>query len=374
MKLAYVVNANIPDDWAHSIQIMSMCKAFAQKGEEVILVVPKRKILQGVDPFDHYGMAKTFVVKKVWCLDIIPGNQSIVLYWLRFISFYLSARVFVWMNHFDILYSRDTYSAIFFPNVVLERHSFPKKMSFSQKIFFNLSSKIIVLTSFIKDRLVKFGIEKEKILIAPDGVDMENFRKNVTAKKIENIEQSDFIFGYIGTLKTMGKEKGLSDCLLALKYLNNNFKLLIVGGEKDDIEYYTNMTKHLGLSGRAIFVGKVSHTEIPSYMSLCDVLVAPFPNIEHYAYFMSPLKIFEYMASGKPIVTTNLPSIREVLTDGVNAILIPPNDPKALAEKIVFLKENPDVAKKISQKAYEDVISKYTWGKRAENIISFITK
>jgi glycosyltransferase involved in cell wall biosynthesis len=107
---------------------------------------------------------------------------------------------------------------------------------------------------------------------------------------------------------------------------------------------------------------------------LCDVFVAPYPENEHYSFFMSPLKIFEYMASRKPIITTSLPSVKEVLEDGKNAMLIEPNNPKQLAESIIKLKNNPELGAKISDKAFEDVKNKYTWDRRAKMILDFIKK
>jgi glycosyltransferase involved in cell wall biosynthesis len=147
---------------------------------------------------------------------------------------------------------------------------------------------------------------------------------------------------------------------------------LVVGGEKDDIEFYKNMSNELGVSDRTIFIGQVPYSDISKYASKCDVFIAPFPENEHYSFYMSPLKIFEYMASKKPIIATDLPSLREVLNNGENALLTPPGDVKALAEALIKLKEHHDIGKKIANKAYKDVSEKYTWKIRAEKIISFL--
>lgn len=371
IKLAYITNANIPDDWAHSVQIMNMCKSFSDVGVEVTLIVPDRSFLTE-DPFEYYKISKVFSIKKVPCIDLSVGSPNPFFYWLRFLSFYISARFYIWFNRFDVLYSRDLYSTFFFPGVVLEQHSFPKKLFFWHKFAFSLTQKIVVLTSFIKNNFVDIGVSKDKVLVSPDGVDLGKFSGVVKEIKIEGIKEEDYVYGYIGTLKTMGMEKGVEGGLKALALLPQNFKFLIVGGEKQDIEYYKNMSTLLGVSERAIFVGKVPHTDIYSYNMKCNALVAPFPENEHYSYFMSPLKIFEYMASKKPIITTNLPSLREVLTDGKDSIMVSPGSPEALAEAIKRLSTDVALSSHLAENAYTEVEEKFTWKIRAVNIIKFI--
>ena len=104
-----------------------------------------------------------------------------------------------------------------------------------------------------------------------------------------------------------------------------------------------------------------------AYMVASDVLVMNFPWTEHYAYFMSPMKMFEYMASGTPIITTDLPSVREILSEK-NAYFVKPGDPQGLARGISEVLSNQVLSDNISKQAFNDV-SKYTWNVRAENIL-----
>ena len=99
--------------------------------------------------------------------------------------------------------------------------------------------------------------------------------------------------------------------------------------------------------------------------------MAPFPVSEHYAYFMSPLKLFEYMAAGVPIVATDLPSIREILHHKENAWLIEPGNPQALAEGIQYLLEDPVFAEHLARGAKRDV-QQYTWERRAAAILRLL--
>jgi glycosyltransferase involved in cell wall biosynthesis len=110
--------------------------------------------------------------------------------------------------------------------------------------------------------------------------------------------------------------------------------------------------------------------ELAVYQKACDIMLMPFPQNEHYSYYMSPLKMFEYMASKRPIIATNLPSIKEILNDS-NSLLINPGAPEELVNAIEKLKLDKNLGQKLSDQAYQDAL-KYTWFKRVENIIKFI--
>lgn len=372
MKIAYITNTTYVNGWANSVQIVNMCKSFSKEGADVTLVLPYRSIQANVDLFDYFKIPKTFKVKMLPCLDLSIGGEQPIFYWLRLISFYISARVYTWFKDFDALYSRDLYSAIFFPSIIIEQHSFPKKINLFLKSVLDKNRKVVALTSFIKDKFSKYGIKESNILVAPSSVDLEQFSQNKPKMNILGINDSDFVFGYIGTLKTMNMEKGVSDCLSSLTFLDETYKFLVVGGENDDLAYYKKMAIDLGVEDKVVFIGKVQYSEVSNYSSVCDIFVAPYPENEHYSYFMSPLKIFEYMASRKPLITTDLPSIREVLKDGEDSILIEPSNPKALAEAIKRLRNDKEFGEKISKKAFEEVSQKYTWEIRAKNILNFI--
>ena len=105
-------------------------------------------------------------------------------------------------------------------------------------------------------------------------------------------------------------------------------------------------------------------------MKAADVLVIPFPNKPHYAFYASPLKLFEYMASGRPIIASDLPALREVLNDK-NALFFRPEDTTDLARAVKMLKSSPMLGYHLSRQALADV-KEYTWGKRAKKILEFI--
>ena len=138
------------------------------------------------------------------------------------------------------------------------------------------------------------------------------------------------------------------------------------------VSVYTELARHLHLpKSRLKFVDRIPNVEVPLWIRSFDIATAPFPMSEHYAYYMSPLKLFEYMAGQVPIVSTDIPAIREILRPGENAWLVPPGDPKALAKGLQYLLENPASAERLAKQAWRDV-QQYTWKRRAAAILRLL--
>lgn len=364
----------LPTEKAHGLQIMKMCDAFTRHGARVTLFVPRRFNHIKDDPFEYYAVPKSFKIVRLPCLDFLSVSASWPVFWMLSLSFYFSVWLFSLFHKFDFIYSRDALAGLFFNDIIFEAHSLPKKNWLSKKIWPRIK-RFVVLTSFIKERLIKEGISESAIIVSPDAVDLEEFGSPVSAdfaKKELGLAVEKKIIGYVGSLKTMAMEKGVSSAILALKNLDKSFILCLVGGAERDIAFYTELAKKEKLSERVFFIGTVIHSAVPKYLAAFDYLVAPFPESEHYSYFMSPLKIFEYMAAGRPIIASDLPSIREVLNES-NAVLVKPADSKELALAINRLAEDKELARKISVAATLD-IKKYTWNIRGEKILQFITK
>ncbi len=148
-------------------------------------------------------------------------------------------------------------------------------------------------------------------------------------------------------------------------------ELVIIGGDDRGIERLRKVASENGVSERISFKGDVPHNEVMRFLSEADVAVIPLTKDHISAYYTSPLKLFEYMSAGVPIVSSDLPSIREILRDGENAILVKSEDPEAIATGIRMILNDKGLAEKISNQAMIDV-KEYTWDKRAERIISFI--
>lgn len=379
-KLLYLLNHRFPTEKAYGIQIAKMCEAFADLGHEVTLVAPSRISKVKENFFRYYNIEKNFWFKKIFSPDFyLPGKlDRLAFYAKNFLSAFVLG--FYALTHgADIIYSRDElplyFISFFKKNIFFEAHRFSKNktiIAFYRR-FKKLNFKIIVISKNLKNEFVKLGFKPNNILVAPDGVDLEEFDIGLfkeEARRRLNLPQNKILIGYVGMLKTMGMEKGVNLLIESLKYLPQNILLVLVGGRKEDIGFYKKLTEKEKLSERVLFVGQVKHEMIPMYLKAFDILVMPFPYNQHYAFYMSPLKLFEYMASKRPIVATDLPSVREVLNEK-NSVLIEPDNPKNLTDGIKFILENQKSAESLASQAFEDV-QNYTWQKRAEKILGFI--
>src|SRR6185503_7628942 len=137
---------------------------------------------------------------------------------------------------------------------------------------------------------------------------------------------------------------------------------LIIGGHpaEPDLARTKATATRLGIAERVTFTGLVEPARVPELLTQADVLVLPNPASAISTRYTSPLKLFEYMAAGRPIVSSDLPSIREILRDGVNALLVPPGDPSALAAAIDRVLTDPELAARLARAALDDVPN-YSW-------------
>lgn len=364
----YIANVRLPTEKAHGIQIMKMCEAFAVLGNEVELVTPWRFNPIKKDPFEYYGVKKIFKINKLPSLDLVCCGK--IGFFIQTITFLISARFFLLFNKYDVLYTREQAAGLFFKKFILEIHYLPQKIIFFHKIFWKKAAGLVVLTKFLKKRLVEEGISEHKILVAPDGVDVEKFKIQSSKLKTReelNLPQDKKIILYTGHLY---KWKGVDTLLQAARQFSNEFLFVFVGGTEKDIKNFKFQISNYELQNTLV-VGHRPHQEIPYWLKAADVLVLPNSTKEKISqFYTSPLKLFEYMASGVPIVTSDLPSIREILNEK-NALLVAPDNPQSLADGIIKVLKNPDFSDKISKQAYLTV-QNYTWQKRAEKILEFI--
>lgn len=379
MKLIYLANSRIPTEKAHGFQIMKMCEAFSKLGIKVELIIPKRFNQIKDSPFNYYGIREIFEIKKVPVIDLIPFSRFFgpLANFIESFTFAVFAIRKLPKDNNIIIYSRDQFILWFLSFTsklfVYEIHSFPGKPKFYKQIW-RKAHKIIAITQGIKNLIVKTGIEENKIIVSPDAVDLEifdsiKFSKDELRNEL-NLPKDNFIVGYVGKFKTLEMEKGIATMLEALPMVDKNVKMIFVGGEESEINDYKAIANRFSVYSQAIFFGYEPRLKAVRYMKASDVLVIPFPNHPHYAFYASPLKLFEYMASGRPIIASDLPALREVLNDK-NALFFKAGDAADLARAIKMLKSSQMLGYHLSQQALADV-KEYTWDKRAQKILEFV--
>lgn len=370
-KMLYITFARIPTEKAHGSQIMHMCEAFAKLGMDVELILPKRSnTLKMEDAFAFYGVEKLFRVMHVPIIDMLGLGRF--GYYLTVASFVLSAKWYVWRQRIQgIVYTRDALLSLLFPGCVVELHDAPKVSSRVWSWLLRRASACIVKTTHLKSVVTSNGIHERAVMVVGNGVDVAAFDKvgdSLVIRRQLGLPLDKKIVLYIGSFFTHAW-KGVDVLLEAIAYLPPDTHAVLVGGSLDDV---VRIKKQYGVE-RLTVRAAVPQKDVAAWIKTADVLV--LPNKSGYTasdLYTSPLKLFEYMVSGIPIVASDLPSVREIATSE-EVLFVEPNNPQALAEGIVRVLHDPHLASLIRKNAYSRGIE-YTWEKQAGKILTFIDR
>ncbi len=248
---------------------------------------------------------------------------------------------------------------------------FSHLLRWAQEMEWIASDRIFTFSTQLKRQLIECGVPAGRIIINPCGFDPDHFQPGLDASWVKdkfNLHNK-FVVGFSGTF---GYYHGISFFAQSLKYVAKqipNAVFLFVG----DGEYRAQLdeiTRHDNIENRTIITGFVPYEIVPHYLSACDVLVSPcINNDDGTEFFNSPLKNFEYMGMGKPIVATAVGQQKEIFIDRFNALLVEERNPEAIAEAIVEIYRNPDLASSIGQNALREALAKHTWDHRAQRIL-----
>lgn len=364
MKLLYAAFVRLPTEKAHGAQIVRTCEALAKQRVGVELVVPGRTTDITQDVSVYYGAERNFSITPLWVPDFLRLGR---------IGFLLSALLFARrvVRHTnaqkpDVIYSRDRVVVLVLAYLTRTKLVWEIHGEESAGIVKRLAPRvrIVAITAGIRDELVRQGAAPEHICVAPDGVDLIPFahtESKAEARTRLGLSQEGKIVMYIGRLDGW---KGTDTLLEASKLFSKEARLVIIGGEPPQVVALQKKYPHV------MFLGYRPYREIASNQSAADMLVLPNTGRDiTSARFTSPLKLFTYMASGKPIVASDLPSIREVLSER-EAYLVEPDNAQALADGIVqVLTASGAPARAEAARAK---VTDYTWDKRAERILACI--
>jgi glycosyltransferase involved in cell wall biosynthesis len=389
MKLAYLANLRVPTEKAHGLQIMQMCEAFANAGAEVTLLAARRRNTPEMeafsDPWKYYGVDPCFMLRRLWSLDLFPflkGSLEGLAFLVQALTYTCAAFTHSLFHHADMYYSRDALTLLALGlikprhRLVWEAHHFSvtRLGIFLQRRTVRRVGSTIAVTQGLKRKLESYGARD--ILVAHDGFRLERFQnspRREEARRRFGLPKELFLVGYVGRLETMSMGKGVDHLIDAIGRIENTpMGLCILGGPEEAAETLRSRWASLGLpSERFLFTGHVEPDRVAHFIAALDVCTLPFPKIEHYAHYASPLKLFEYMACGKPILASDLPAIAEVVRDGESAVLVPPEDAPAIAGALKRLYEDPVLRRRIGSEA-EALAARYTWSARAKAILETV--
>ncbi len=248
---------------------------------------------------------------------------------------------------------------------------------------FQAATVIIAVSREIKEYVSQYVIDKDKIQVIPNGVNSQRFsptgsgeqypavkRQGLRSLRQNTPSSARFTVGFVGSLKPWHGLPILIDGFARFHRNHPNTRLLIVGdGTERDRLLQEIASKNL--ESAVHLTGAVPPETVPHWLAQMDVAVAPYPQSEDF--YFSPLKVYEYMAAGLPVVASNIGQIAEVIDDGVNGLLLTPGDETALADALEQLWRSPSLRSNLGNSAHEKILQNHTWERVVEKIL-FLAK
>lgn len=249
---------------------------------------------------------------------------------------------------------------------------FEKLASKIERIAFENANIISVVSEVVKDQIVPLGANESKIVINPNGVDVNKFSPTIDGSQIKNKYnlENKFTVGFIGTFTRWHGVEIFFEAAVEILKQNRDIKFLLIGDGnlKAVLEWRCG---ELNLKDKIVFTGIIPHSEAPNYLAACDILVSPHLGFEsNQRFFGSPTKLFEYMAMGKPIIASDLEQIGKIIQHKVNGIKVKPGDAAELTLAILDLIENEELRRSIGANARKDAENNFTWKMNAERVLA----
>lgn len=367
MRIRYLSASKLPSAQANSVHVMKMCNAFAGRRHDVTLLA----YLSGShdDVYAYYGVPRRFPITRLPPVPF-PGLK-------RLTRTFAAGRNVRRPPAPELVYGRDLYSLLTAVGIgapiVYEAHVPPQSAADARLVERLLAAKnfarLVVISGALAKRFAELypGLGAERLVVAPDAADEPSPAPDAAAREWPGRPRVVQI-GYAGSLLP-GKGARLV-AALARRLPRYDFHLL--GGAGDDLRRIRELDEH----GNLFAHGHVEHRRVAAHLRRLQI--ALLPSRQHVIVtsgadigeWMSPLKLFEYMACRLAIVASALPVVREVLSDGVNALLVPADDIDAWAHAIERLAEDAGLRERLADRAFEDFHEHYTWTRRSERVLS----
>ena len=377
MNILYAASVRIPTEKASGLAIVRQCIAFADIGHTVTLLIPNRRNPITTDIFEYYGERKAIEVVYYPTFDLVRFGYlgfAVTRAFEMFVVFFI---LMLRRHNIDLVYSRDQWTLllpIFFglrKKMILEMHTrHEDKMT---KYVLKRVQKLIAISAGLKNFYEALSGRKD-IVVEPSGVELDQFENLppiIASREAVGLPINKVIFSYVGKYSTMGESKGVDEIIEAFAgvyKVNSELHLFIVGLDDNEILSLTKFAEYTTLPKDAYTFSHLDQKKFAIYLQASDALLMNYPNTEHYAFYMSPTKFFAYLAAGKPIITSDLPSVREI--EGVSGVVYTANDDKeSYMKSLHYVFDHMAELKKESQ-GNKMLAAHYSWRARAARLIS----
>ena len=386
MKIALIAPTRIPARTANSLQVMKMAQALVQSGHAIRLAAPRIASEDSAGTPGWQELSRQYGLSESFPIDWLPAAT-----WGRGYDYAL--RSLFWARGWgaEFCYTRLPQAAALASltgfHTIFEVHDLPSgrwgPTVYRAFLRGRGARRLVVITQALaKDLAVRLGapLSPPLTLIAPDGVDLERFRdlpepalarQDLLSAGLlgpGQLPAGRFTAGYTGHLYP-GRGTGL---LLDMAACLPQVTFLVVGGEPQAVAQLRAQAQDRQLTN-LLATGFVPNQDLPRYQAACDVLLMPYQDRVaassggDISRYLSPMKVFEYLACGRPILSSDLPVLREVL-DERNAIMLPPDQVEAWAQALRDLQTHPQYRELLGEQARQTA-RRYSWQARAERIL-----
>jgi len=380
MKLLYISSEDMRKEGGGKTHFIEVAQNLVKLGNELLILLP------GYRPRDrkNYGLNVCYV----------PTFRKNVLSYLLYeiVSFfYLTFYILKWRP--DAIYLRQALFEIFLPIIarffrvpyVIEKNGIMedelrsrgfneiviKMLRLAEEINFRLSDKIICVTEGIKREIARrYRVNEGKLVVIPNGANIELFRpldKHECRRKL-GLERDAFYIGFVGSFAPW---QGLEVLIEAAKQVKeqgySQIRYILVGdGEQESI--LRQKVQEYKLEQEILFTGRVAYQEVVYYINACDVAVAPFTKKRNAIIGLSPLKLFEYLACGRPVIASRVDGVKDVIEEGECGYLFEAGDAEELAKRIIQSYQERETLQEMGLRGRRLVEGKYSWRAIAERV------
>jgi glycosyltransferase involved in cell wall biosynthesis len=416
MRVLYLADIRLPLERANGIQSVETCHALASRGHDVTMIVRPDTHTPPRDPYLFYGLTRIAALH----IEVAPITGPPAARRAGYLTFTIGRAL--GRARQDLIFTRDLGLAALLLRipaamrapVVYEAHTIAADAAAARpelltgaataseaklqrlakrdaRVWRTADGYVTITAGLARELERRFG-PRPRIAVVPDGARVAqatdptqatdftdhtdaDFRPNTagqtsvtprpSALSPTSLCVTPFTIGYAGHLYPWKGVELIIEAVTALPEIRG----LIVGGHErePDLAKIQELAVQLNCASRVTFTGPIPPADVAARLREADVLILPNRRSAISTEFTSPLKLFEYMASGRPIVASDLPAFREVLRDGENALLVEAGNPQALVAGITRIKEDPLLGARLARQAREDV-REFTWGRRAERL------
>ncbi len=237
----------------------------------------------------------------------------------------------------------------------------------SERRLFQGTDRVLVVSRPLQEFVHACEVPLERIQILPNAVDPQKF---ISAEEGRAVRahygwHGKCVIGFVGSLKPW---HGTETLLQAFHHLQAPHAHLLIVGDGPGREALEEYARAHDLTARVTFTGNVPHEQIPDYIAAMDVTVAPYTPNENFYY--SPIKIFEYMVMGKPVVAGALGQVRDLIADGETGLLFEPGNLEQLTTALRTLANDQALCARMGRRAKAWVLQEHTWENNARKVVA----